>query len=125
MTKLPIAEASVGSLSCLHVLEHIGLDRYGDLVDPLSSLHTSKALVSVLTPGGWFYMLLPIGRERVGFNAHRVFSSSTVRGFFQDLELDSFFLIDDSGQLNEGVTLDAAAHLEYGCGLFEFVKTRE
>src|SRR6266480_4445292 len=31
---LPFADASVSSLSCMHVVEHIGLGRYGDPFDP-------------------------------------------------------------------------------------------
>ena len=68
---------------------------------------------------------MPVGRERVCFNAHRVFSPSTVRDFFQGLQLKAFSLVDDAGRLNEETSPEAAANLEYGCGLFEFVKARE
>ena len=31
---LPFEDESVESLSCMHVVEHIGLGRYGDILDP-------------------------------------------------------------------------------------------
>ncbi|HMS83235.1 MAG TPA: DUF268 domain-containing protein [Nitrospira sp.] len=124
-TQLPFASGVVPSLSCLHVIEHIGLGRYGDPLDPQGSRRAAAELVRVLQPGGWLFLSAPVGRERVCFNAHRVFGVDTVRGLFQGLELKSFSLVDDAGQFHEEVSPDAADPLDYGCGCFEFVKTRE
>ncbi|MGZ9274959.1 MAG: DUF268 domain-containing protein, partial [Nitrospira sp.] len=79
----------------------------------------------VLKPGGRLFLSVPVGRERVCFNAHRVFAPSTVRDFFQGLRLKAFSLVDDAGRCNEEISLEASANLEYGCGLFEFVKAHE
>ena len=122
IVRLPFRDASIASLSCLHVMEHVGLGRYGDPLNPAGSQHAAAELQRVLQPGGKLFLSVPVGRERVCFNAHRVFSSSTVRSFFQELQLQSFSLVDDSGQFHEDVLLDVADSLEYGCGLFEFVK---
>lgn len=123
--RLPFHTGSIQSLSCLHVLEHVGLGRYGDPINPAGSLLAATELQRVLKPGGTLFLSTPVGRERVCFNAHRVFSSSTVRDFFQGLPLKTFSLVDDAGRFNEDVPSEAAAGLEYGCGLFEFVKVRE
>lgn len=122
---LPFRTGSIESLSCLHVIEHVGLGRYGDAINPDGSLLAAVELQRVLKPGGRLYLSVPVGRERVCFNAHRVFSSNTIRDFFQELRLKAFSLVDDAGRFNEQVPPEAAGNLEYGCGLFEFVKACE
>lgn len=125
IVQLPFRAGSITSLSCLHVLEHVGLGRYGDPINPEGSRLAATELQRVLKPGGRLFLSVPVGRERVCFNAHRVFSPSTVRGFFQELQLKTFSLVDDVGRFNEEISPEAADNLEYGCGLFEFVKARE
>jgi hypothetical protein len=44
----------------------------------------------VLAPGGRLYFSVPIGRVRVVFNAHRVFSPRTVLASFPSLRVVSF-----------------------------------
>ena len=43
---LPYADNSLESLSCLHVVEHIGLGRYGDPIDPLGTMKALNTKVS-------------------------------------------------------------------------------
>jgi len=70
------------SLSCLHTIEHFGLGRYGDELDPLGHLKGLDQITRILKPGGRFYLSTPIGRERIEFNAHRIFSASTILSWF-------------------------------------------
>ncbi len=125
IVRLPFQDGSITSLSCLHVLEHIGLGRYGDPIDPNGSLLAATELQRILKSGGRLFLSVPVGRERVCFNAHRVFLPRTVRDFFRELQLKAFSLVDDAGRFNEEVPPEAGNNLEYGCGLFEFVKVRE
>lgn len=60
------------SLSCLHAFEHFGLGRYGDPVAPDGYERGFANLVDILQPGGILYFSVPIGRQRVEFNALRV-----------------------------------------------------
>jgi SAM-dependent methyltransferase len=121
---LPYADQSVVSLSCLHVIEHIGLGRYGDPIDPDGHVAAARELSRVLAPGGTLLIGTPVGRERLCFDAHRVFDPDTIVRIFGALRLRSFALIDDTGA---GVRNDAdfadARQCEYGCGLFVFERS--
>jgi Caenorhabditis protein of unknown function, DUF268 len=120
---LPFSDASIDSLSCLHVIEHIGLGRYGDPIDPLGSIKAALELQRIVSCGGNLFLSLPIGRERVCFNAHRVHSAMTVLTLFPELTLIEFSFVDDAGLYNEHQSVEAAIELEYGCGLFHFQKS--
>jgi SAM-dependent methyltransferase len=114
--------ASILSLSCLHVVEHVGLGRYGDMLDPNGSRKALRELQRVLAPDGRLYLSLPVGRERVCFNAHRVFDPHSVIDLMSSLHLIEFSLVDDRGDFHENVSPDMARLMEYGCGLFVFEK---
>lgn len=72
------------SLSCLHTIEHFGLGRYGDRIDPTGHERGIHQLKQMVKPGGRLYLSTPVGRERVEFNAHRVFAPTTMVGWFGD-----------------------------------------
>jgi len=122
ITCLPFADLGISSLSCLHVIEHIGLGRYGDPIDPEGSAKAAAELIRVLAPGGRLYVSTPVGRERVCFNAHRVFHPDTVVGMFRPLFLETFSVVDDAGVLQADIPTSRAADLDYGCGLYVFVR---
>jgi hypothetical protein len=65
---------------------------------------------------------MPIGKERVCFNAHRVFSHRTVVQLFSDLRLQSFSLVDDRGAFHPDAPAPQADACDYGCGMFHFRK---
>jgi len=113
---------SVSSLSSLHAAEHFGLGRYSDPIDPQACFQFMASLQRVLSPEGRLYFSVPIGRERVDFNAHRVFAPETILSTFKDLSLVSFSYVDDAGHLHEDQSPLRLPELEYGCGLFEFTK---
>jgi SAM-dependent methyltransferase len=115
-------DSSLDSVSSLHALEHFGLGRYGDPIDARACFQAMSAFARVLRPGGRLYMGVPIGRERVEFNAHRVFAPATVLEGFRSLELLSFSAVDDKGKLRENGEPSDFAGARYACGLFEFTK---
>lgn len=120
--RLPFADRSQRSLSCLHVLEHIGLGRYGDPVDPEGWKLGLAELQRVLAPGGQLLIGTPCGRERLVFHAHRVFDPQTVVRQLNELVLEAFAYISDGNSTGwvETTDLGALATLDYGCGLFRF-----
>jgi hypothetical protein len=113
---------SIHSLSSLHVAEHFGLGRYSDPIDPEACFKFMKSLQRVLAPGGRLYFSVPIGRERVEFNAHRVFDPTTVVREFSDLQLLSFSYVGDDGELYKDTTPLLMPKGHFACGLFEFTK---
>ena len=115
---MPFADGSVRSLSSLHVIEHIGLGRYGDRLDPEGWRSALGELARVLAPGGRLYLSTPVGRERVCFNAHRVFSPMTIVGALTGLKVERFALVDDAGNYVDNAELNRADKMNYGCGMF-------
>ena len=120
--RLPFEDGSVSSISSLHVLEHVGLGRYGDPLDPQGSARGASELARVLAPGGRLYVSVPTGRDQTCFNAHRVFSAPALRSLFPDLLLQEFALVDDEGKFDPDARVESAQHLEYGCGMYVFTK---
>lgn len=116
------------SLSCLHALEHFGLGRYGDRIDIEGHKVGLTNLFKLLTRGGKLYLSVPIGPQRVEFNAHRIFSVMYLLGVLEtNYRIDAFSFVDDQGNLHENVatnTLDARDNFgcSYGCGIFELTK---
>jgi len=116
------------SLSCLHAFEHFGLGRYGDPLDINGYSKGFDSLYKILKTNGILYLSVPIGRERIDFNAHRVFAISPGLKLAKGrLELKSFSYVDDDGDLHENiglvdVDLGNNFNLHYGCGIFEFRK---
>lgn len=113
---------SIMSLSCLHVAEHIGLGRYGDSIDPRGTEKACRELARVLARGGYLYFSLPIGKDRVCFNGHRIHSVKTILQYFRDLKLIEYSVVDDQGKFHENVDYTKYPDLEYGCGMFMFTK---
>lgn len=120
-----IQDESIESMSALCSLEHFGLGRYGDPVDPEACFKCFGNIQRKLAQGGKLYISLPIGKERVEFNAHRVFYASTVVECFQSLQLKEFSCVAD-GKIEYNVDIhkyDNDSHNgEYRYGLFRFVK---
>ena len=120
---LPFADRSVDSLSCMSVVEHIGLGRYGDKLDPLGDLKACGELSRVLASGGTLLYVVPVGKSRLEFNAHRVYSFAQVLASFPDLVLKEYALIPDhadDGHLVLGASSELTAKQHMGCGCFWF-----
>jgi SAM-dependent methyltransferase len=119
---LPFADDSIQSLSCLHVAEHIGLGRYGDKLDPNGTQKAIRELSRITAPGGDLLFALPVGVERLCFNAHRIHAPATISNLFQGFDLIEFSGVHDDGTFVERANLHDFDADEYGCGLYWFRK---
>lgn len=119
-----IDDDSIESLSSLHAIEHFGLGRYGDPIDPAACFNAMRSLARVLKPSGHLYFSVPVGRERVEFNAHRVFAPETIINLMRDagLALASFSAVDDAGVFHPDCDIALTLNANYACGMFEFTK---
>lgn len=120
--ELPFENDSVESLSSLCVVEHIGLGRYGDPLDPMGTKKAIAELCRVLAPGGHLYLSVPVGDQSiVAFNAGRIFSLNHLFEVFKPLVVvDRSFIVGNSLQKNyqHSGTFGTT-------GLFELVKHQD
>lgn len=126
IVSLPFPSDSIESLSCMHTVEHIGLGRYGDPLDPDGDMKAIAELKRVIAFGGNLLFVVPIGgKPKIMFNAHRIYSYKQIIKYFNDLELIEFALIPDYPS-SDGIILDATKEMAdkctYGCGCFWFLK---
>ena len=116
------------SLSCLHAIEHFGLGRYGDTVCPEAYKVGLENLYKTLKTGGKFYFSVPMGPQRIEFNAHRVFALEFLLNLFNEkYSIDSFSYVNDNGDLFENISLNEEiiknnCGCHYGCAIFEMTK---
>ena len=74
----PLFEAHGGKVDILasfSSLEHDGLGRYGDPMDPFGDIKRMRKLRRYLKPEGVFFLAVPTGGDRLFWNAHRVYGN--------------------------------------------------
>lgn len=125
LTNLKFSDNSIRSLSCMHTVEHIGLGRYGDPIDYDGDLKAINELKRVLAVNGNLLFVVPIGKSKIKFNAHRIYSYEQVLSYFSDLSLIEFSLIPDNA-IEAGMIINANKEISdnqsYACGCFWFQK---
>lgn len=119
LTALAFPDGSIESISCLHVIEHIGLGRYGDKLDAKGDVRAAKELMRVLAPGGSLLFVAPMNLvPRVNFNAHRIYAPPHVADLFGPLILDRLTVLS-SGRIT---STDGDIPQGDFTGCFEFSK---
>jgi SAM-dependent methyltransferase len=127
MDKDSIQDSITDSISCLHAIEHFGLGRYGDSIDPNGHIKAFNNILRMLKPGGTLYISFPIANENeVHFNAHRAFHPKDIFtwiGTSTSLKLTRFDYVNDDGDLVQNASIDNSnLHLKHGCGIYTFCK---
>ena len=119
---------SADSVSCLHCIEHFGLGRYGDEINPDAHIKGISKLIDMTSSKGFLYLSFPIFHyNEVHFNAHRYFAPQwimTLDKVKNELELIQFDVVNNHGELllNQDVN---NLNLDLGhksCGIYTFQK---
>jgi len=124
LTHLHFESNSIKSLSCMHTVEHIGLGRYGDSIDPDGDVKAISEIKRVLAVAGNLLFVVPVGKPKVMYNAHRIYSYDEVLEYFKGFVLNEFSLVPDDKELGfiNNATKEMADRQNYGCGCFWFRK---
>jgi len=126
LTRLSMPDNSLESISCMHVVEHVGLGRYGDGIDYDGDLKAVKELKRVVRHGGNLLFVVPVGKHPViQYNAHRIYSWEMVLEMFADeFVLVESALIPEQGHVGLVHTPSKALldSQNYACGCFWFQK---
>lgn len=124
LNNLPFENNTVECLSCMHTIEHIGLGRYGDIIDPNGDIKAIKELQRVIKIGGHLLIVCPVGKPRIQFNAHRIYSFEMINELFPDFELNDFSIIKDDQTFIENANPSTVVEQDYGCGCFWYKKIK-
>ena len=85
---LPYKDNEVPCLTTMCVLEHIGLGRYGDPINPIGTNDAALEIRRVIAPGGIVVYSVPVGlAEVLEFNANRRFTIQQALDLFRDWHL--------------------------------------
>ena len=119
-------------VTCLHSIEHFGLGRYGDRIEPDGWKAGLRGLVSLVRANGRLILSTPVGIERVKFNSHRIFHPATIADYTATLGMklvgfchynhshESGFPIVQS--VSPAEDFPVLAGRKYSLGIYEFVK---
>lgn len=116
---LPFADKSLESVSSICVLEHIGLGRYGDSIDPFGSEKSISEIKRVVKSQGNLFLTVPVDSEnKAFFNAHRAFT----REYFLFLFEGEFELKEEKYIYGKNLYPRYSIKRGFGTGLFHFVR---
>jgi len=125
---LPFKNNSIESLSCLHVIEHIWLWRYWDKLDVNWDIKWISELKRVLQKWWKLYFSTPIWKEKIQFNAHKIYHINTIIKYFNWLNLKKLNFVFDNWTVKYNADLNDISNkidkweIEYWLWFFIFTK---
>jgi hypothetical protein len=81
------------SVSCLHAVEHFGLGRYGDVLDPNGHVTGLINIANTVATGGSLFISYPVGNNLVEFNSQRLLSPDWALDVLPNFQLRKCVLI--------------------------------
>lgn len=88
-------------------IEHAGLGRYGDVLDPDADIKTMRFIRQSIDDDGLLFLQIPVGVDTLVWNAQRIYGQYRLAKLFEGWELleifgfEKYYLIDRNGY--EGV----------------------
>ena len=73
-------------------IEHTGLGRYGDNINPYGDIEAIRRIRCMLKPNGILFVAFPVGKDVVYYNAHRQYGAERLPMLF-----DGWTVIDIIG----------------------------
>jgi hypothetical protein len=71
--------------------EHDGLGRYGDPLNPNGDLEAMQSMKQILKSGGLLFLAVPVGKDKLVWNAHRIYGRRRLRLLLEGWKtLDTF-----------------------------------
>lgn len=113
---------SISSIGCL---SHIGLGRYGDKINVNGYVEAIDKMSLLLQNNGILYLMVPVGKDGVEFNSHRVFKPEVIINHFKQKNVFcvEFHLIDDDGMLKLNYDYHMTSYYNFAGGFFVFKKS--
>lgn len=110
------------SVSCLHVIEHIGLGKYGDKIEFEGHLRSIERLKEACRPGCDVYISFPIARKHgVYFNSGRKLNGVEMLQFIKNCGFEVVRMGLVSGRIGDFIddcTIDDLRAETEGCAVF-------
>ena len=122
LTNIFFEDNSQYCVSCMHTIEHIGLGRYGDPIDPNADIKAINELKRIIEPDGHLLIVVPIGKPKIMFNAHRIYSYEMIINLMNGFNLKEFSMVYDNQDFKTNANPKDVENQNYGCGCFWFIK---
>ena len=79
-----ISNEKYDSVFSFSSIEHSGLGRYGDPLNPNGDIETMNHIHNSLKDGGMVFIGFPVGRDAIVWNAHRIYGPKRLELIFKD-----------------------------------------
>lgn len=122
LTNIFFEDNSQYCVSCMHTIEHIGLGRYGNPIDPNADIKAINELKRIIKPDGHLLIVVPIGKPKIMFNAHRIYSYEMIINLMNGFNLKEFSMVYDNQDFKTNANPKDVENQNYGCGCFWFIK---
>jgi SAM-dependent methyltransferase len=118
LVELPFRDNSLEFVMSLCVVEHIGLGRYGDTLDPLGLEKALTELRRVIRPGGRLVLSVPVGPSCLAFNAHRIFTRQEFLDLLPGFHVEEEIFCDPTYTKTDPTPSKAIGEASFYCVVF-------
>lgn len=83
-TDFTISEKQYDAIFSYSSIEHSGLGRYGDPLNPNGDIETMEHIYRSLKVGGLCFLGVPVGKDHLVWNAHRIYGEKRLKLLYLD-----------------------------------------